>query len=81
MILATRLGFSHTAFSFAYESQVSSLGPSEADVPPGALISIIQKGLQYMDLESHLEVRCRKPESVVDYCSLHLNYLRSCELC
>ena len=52
-------GFSHTAFSFAYESQVSSLGTAEANVPPGALISIIQKGLQYMDLEGHLEVWLR----------------------
>lgn len=48
-------GFSHTAFAFAYESQICSSPTAESGLPPGALVSIIQKGLQYMDLESHLE--------------------------
>ncbi|KAA8589774.1 hypothetical protein FQN60_013288, partial [Etheostoma spectabile] len=39
--------FSHSAFTFGIESHISQSNINGALVPPAALISIIQKGLQY----------------------------------
>ena len=51
-------GFQHTAFSFGYESAVHKASINAQEVPPGALVSFIQKGLQYLELEANLtEVR------------------------
>ena len=47
-------GFSHTAFTFGYESFVHQASVNANDVPPGALVSFIQKGLQYLELEANL---------------------------
>jgi transducin (beta)-like 1 len=49
-------GFCHTAFTFASESMLgrSSLRNAEKDIPPGALISFLQKGLQYVGIEESL---------------------------
>ena len=47
-------GFVHAAFTFAYESLVTKSAVANAEVPPGALISLLQKGLQYVDVEAHL---------------------------
>lgn len=53
-------GFEHSAFSFAHESLVYKSSISGALVPPGALIQFMQKGLQYIEMETHLnEVRDR----------------------
>ena len=53
-------GFSHAAFTFGYESFVHRSGAAAADVPPGALVSFVQKGLQYLELEANVnEVRRR----------------------
>ncbi|KAF1325888.1 Wd domain-containing protein, partial [Globisporangium splendens] len=38
-------GFMHSAFTFAYESQLAKTSVINTDLPPGALISFIQKGL------------------------------------
>jgi transducin (beta)-like 1 len=48
-------GFTHSAFAFGNESYVDqkSIAPSRA-IPPGALISFVQKGLQYLELEANL---------------------------
>ena len=46
-------GHLHSAFTFAYESLVtkSTIATIHADaVPPGALISFIQKGLMYLQV-------------------------------
>ena len=48
-------GFTHSAFTFAHESLVARSVVADADVPPGALISFMQKGLQYVEIESHLQ--------------------------
>jgi transducin (beta)-like 1 len=51
-------GFLHSAFAFGYESFVHKTNINGNTVPPGALISFIQKGLQYLELEANLnEVR------------------------
>ena len=55
-------GFSHSAYTFGYESYVAktSIATGGVDLPPGALVSFIQKGLQYLELEANLnEVRRR----------------------
>jgi transducin (beta)-like 1 len=52
-------GFTHSAYTFGYESFVSKTSIARGvELPPGALISFIQKGLQYLELEANLnEVR------------------------
>ena len=49
-------GFSHSAFSFGNESNIAGTNIATAgpEVPPGALISFLQKGLQYMEIENSL---------------------------
>lgn len=47
-------GFVHSAFTFAYESMIGRSNVSKANVPPGALISFLQKGLQYVGIEETL---------------------------
>ncbi|XP_033099774.1 F-box-like/WD repeat-containing protein TBL1XR1 [Anneissia japonica] len=44
-------GFSHSAFTFGVESHISQSNINGTLVPPAALISIIQKGLQYVEAE------------------------------
>ncbi|XP_071733299.1 WD40 repeat-containing protein HOS15-like [Rutidosis leptorrhynchoides] len=47
-------GFTHTAFTLGYEA---SLNKSTIDgnlVPPGALVTFVQKGIQYLELEANL---------------------------
>eukprot|EP00936_MAST-01D_sp_MAST-1D-sp1_P000688 g688.t1 len=46
-------GFVHSAFTFAFESVLAKSSVAGADVPPGALIAFLQKGLQYVDIEAH----------------------------
>ena len=48
-------GFSHTAFVFGHESSVarSSIDPNL--VPPGSLVSFLQKGMQYLEMEANLD--------------------------
>jgi hypothetical protein len=61
-----RAGFSHAAFVFGCESSASKAGAHHGkDVPVGALVSFVQKGFQYMELEANLnEVRLGEARSV-----------------
>ena len=47
-------GFQHSAFTFGYESMVHRNGVQEKDIPPAGLISFVQKGIQYLELETNL---------------------------
>ena len=49
-------GFMHSAFAFGHESRVDGGGQKReaTAIPPGALISFVQKGLQYCELEANL---------------------------
>ena len=47
-------GFEHSAFAFAYESRIAETRVFDEFVPPGALITFLQKALQYIELESHV---------------------------
>lgn len=46
-----RAGFQHSAYTFGIESHISQSNINGALVPPAALLSIIQKGLQYTEAE------------------------------
>ena len=49
-------GFVHSAFTFVHESMLGRTGLRSADqsVPPGALVTFLQKGLQYVGIEESL---------------------------
>lgn len=48
------LGFTHSAFTFGYESLVVRSSAAQTDIPPGALITFLQKGLEYIAIEEHI---------------------------
>jgi hypothetical protein len=48
------IGFTHSAFSFAHESLVVKSTVAYTDLPPGALITFLQKGLEYVGIEEHI---------------------------
>lgn len=47
-------GFTHSAFAFGYEASISKCPIDGSLVPPGALITFVQKGLQYIEMEANL---------------------------
>ena len=47
-------GFVHTAFAFANESLITRSPVAHIDIPPGALITFLQKGLEYVGIEEHI---------------------------
>lgn len=51
-------GFSHSAFTFGIESHISQSNINGTLVPPAALISILQKGLQYVEAEISINEVC-----------------------
>jgi len=50
-IYFSNAGFQHSAYTFGIESHISQSNINGALVPPAALLSIIQKGLQYTEAE------------------------------
>lgn len=50
-VLQFRIGFAHSAYTFGIESHISQSNINGALVPPAALLSILQKGLQYTEAE------------------------------
>lgn len=53
-------GFQHSAFSLGLEGHVQQSSINGSTIPPGALIAIVQKGLQYVEAEvSITEVRLK----------------------
>lgn len=54
-------GFSHSAFSFAHEAHLAKapMALSMDQIAPGMLVAYIQKGLQFDEIEAHVnEVSC-----------------------
>ena len=45
------LGFQHSAFTFGVEAHVHQSSINGSAIPPGALIAVLQKGLQYVEAE------------------------------
>lgn len=57
-VLAAMTGFDHSAFTFSYEAYLVQAQISPTEVPPGALVTFLQKGLQFLEIEANLnEVR------------------------
>eukprot|EP01135_Chromosphaera_perkinsii_P010343 Nk52_evm15s2118 gene=Nk52_evmTU15s2118 len=44
-------GFQHSAFAFGHEGNLFKTNINNSDVPVGCLLSVIQKGLQYLEAE------------------------------
>lgn len=47
-------GFTHSAFTLGFEAGINKSNIDGNLVPPGALITFIQKGIQYLELEANL---------------------------
>ncbi|KAE9597651.1 hypothetical protein Lal_00041596 [Lupinus albus] len=47
-------GFTHSAFAFGYEAGLNKSPIDGNSVPPGALVTFVQKGLQYFEMEANL---------------------------
>ncbi|KAL9257244.1 WD40 repeat-containing protein [Drosera capensis] len=47
-------GFTHSAFTLGYEASILKSPIDGNLVPPGALITFVQKGLQYLEMEANL---------------------------
>ncbi|ORX93815.1 WD40 repeat-like protein [Basidiobolus meristosporus CBS 931.73] len=63
-------GFEHSTFAFEHETHIHKSELRDLDVSPGTLINILQKGLQYMSIEVHLnedgtERECSAPFSLL----------------
>ncbi|KAK4527381.1 hypothetical protein GAYE_SCF39G5303 [Galdieria yellowstonensis] len=49
-------GYIHTAFAFGYESHINKTTIDSSLIPPGALISFLQRGISYVQIESKLNI-------------------------
>ncbi|KAJ3297569.1 hypothetical protein HK104_000367 [Borealophlyctis nickersoniae] len=63
-------GFTHSSFAFQAESAIHKTEIKGANVRPGAMISLLQKGLQYIEVETHTnedgtEKKCTAPFSLL----------------
>lgn len=47
-------GFTHAAFALGYEAGINKCHIDGNLVPPGSLITFVQKGLQYLEMEANL---------------------------
>lgn len=47
-------GFRHAAFTFGHESLLARTPAVESDVPYGSLVGLLQKGLQFLEIERHV---------------------------
>ncbi|KAL5753064.1 hypothetical protein ACOSP7_023241 [Xanthoceras sorbifolium] len=47
-------GFTHSAFALGYEAGINKCTIDGNLVPPGALVTFVQKGLQYLEMEANL---------------------------
>jgi len=67
-------GLVHSAYTFAHESLLSRANMSRLgkDVPPGALISFLQKGLQYLGIEETLHNKGKTPSTSSDAANFSL---------
>lgn len=55
-------GFKHSSFTFGNESQVNRVNLNGKEIPPGGLISFLQKGIQYMEVEARLKNKDKDSE-------------------
>ncbi|GAB2282663.1 hypothetical protein Dimus_017200 [Dionaea muscipula] len=48
------VGFTHSAFNLGYEAAIHTCSIDGNLIPPGALITFVQRGLQYLEMEANL---------------------------
>ncbi|XP_058221156.1 WD40 repeat-containing protein HOS15 [Rhododendron vialii] len=58
-------GFTHAAFALGYEAGINKSTVDGNLVPPGALVTFVQKGIQYLELEANLS--CSDTEMEDDF--------------
>ena len=58
-------GFNHSAFLFGIESLAESSNITVQQIPPGALVTLLQKSLQYMKLEKSIIEAKENPNSQI----------------
>ncbi|MFS8010890.1 hypothetical protein Hanom_Chr14g01302271 [Helianthus anomalus] len=49
--------FLHTAFNFGHEADIqreANIDPTS--VPPGALVTFVQRGIQYLEMKANLKI-------------------------
>lgn len=68
------IGFRYSSYTFQHESQIHKSEYRNANIQPGALVDVLHKGLQYMDIETHLDevhlpfgIACTTPRSMPVY--------------
>lgn len=71
LLMLWLVGFVHSSFTFGQESFISKADIKPAVIPPGMLVSLLQKGLHYTSIEFHLnddgsEKECTKPYSLLE---------------
>lgn len=74
IVTALPVGFLHSAYMFGIESHISQSNINGALVPPAALLSIIQKGLQYTEAEISVGEDGKHPKSVFRALVTHRNF-------
>lgn len=52
--ISCALGYVHAAFTFGYESQVVKSRIDGSQIPPGALLSFVQRGVNFVEIEETL---------------------------
>ncbi|EFO61979.1 WD-40 repeat protein family [Giardia lamblia P15] len=62
-------GYVHAAFMFGHESGIISAGIADRSVPVGALLTLLEKGMQLLDIEIHMDANgrlhiCEQPFSL-----------------
>lgn len=62
-------GYVHAAFMFGHESGIISAGIADRSVPVGALLTLLEKGMQLLDIEVHMDANgrlhiCEQPFSL-----------------
>lgn len=62
-------GYVHAAFMFGHESGIVSAGIADRSVPVGALLTLLEKGMQLLDIEIHMDTNgrlhiCEQPFSL-----------------
>ena len=65
-------GFTHAAFTLGYEACLNKNTINGNDVPPGALISFIQKGVQYLEMETSVDQVRTLPTYRIRYASARI---------
>lgn len=68
------LGYNHSAFAFGSESKIPMNPIAKREVPPGALVYLIQKGIMYSQMEAAAENAISQPQTVFAH---QLNLLRA----